>query len=407
MSTPLILIAAGLIGVILVLLFRVQVLVSVMSGSDKKPGLSNKVNGALLLIVMILGSLWYVYYTLTGDYSLPVSASIHGVETDSLFVITIAIISVAFLITNFLLMFFAWRYQYKEGNQAKFFPDNHKLELVWTLVPALVLTYLVLQGQNVWSTIMYPTKEMEADKVELEIVGSQFKWEVRYPGQDGQLGSHKFEALSSGNTFGINLADERGYDDFQVTEMVLPVNKPIHFKIRAKDVIHSVYAPHFRVKMDAVPGMPTEFWFTPTMTSEEMKEEVKSIKRYSDLDAEGAPKYENFTYEIACTEICGRGHNSMRFLVRVVSQEEYDKWYAEQSKVAAYAVLAEDYIRENIPAIYKSNFEKVLAGLKGEEAKEKKVEEVVSDSSDVSADSVDVVEPSEPSVEEDSVKAEY
>ena len=364
MSTPLIFIAAGLIGVILILLFRVQVLVAVLKGSDKKTGSSNKVNAALLLLSVIAGSIWYVYYTINGDYALPPSASIHGVLTDDLFVITIVIISIAMLLTNFLLMFFAWKYQYKEGNEAKFLPDNHKLELVWTVVPALVLTYLVLQGQNVWSIIMYPTDEMRSDKVELEIVGSQFKWEVRYPGKDGQLGSHKFEALSSGNTFGINLSDERGYDDFQVTEMVLPVNRPIHFKIRAKDVLHSVYAPHFRVKMDAVPGMPTEFWFTPTMTTAEMQEEVKSIKRYAELDAEGNPKYENFNYEIACTEICGRGHNSMRFLVRVVTEEEYQEWYAAQSKTAAFAVLGEDYIKENIPSVYMPKFKKVLADLK-------------------------------------------
>jgi cytochrome c oxidase subunit 2 len=151
---------------------------------------------------------------------------------------------------------------------------------------------------------------MRAEKVELEIVGSQFKWEVRYPGLDGQLGSHQFEALSSENTSGINLSDERGYDDFQVTKIVLPKGKPVHFKIRAKDVIHSVFAPHFRSKMDAVPGMPTRFWFVPKKTTLEMREELQDP---------------DFNYELACAEVCGKGHFSMRMLVKVEDNFTYEK----------------------------------------------------------------------------------
>ena len=395
MSTPLLLIAAALIGVILLLLFRVQALVAVLRGSDKKPGTSNKVNGFLFMLFFIAFAGGYIYYTLYGDYGLPVAASIHGVETDQLFLVTIVIISAAMLITNFLLMYFPYKYQYKEGAQAKFYPENHTLELVWTVVPALVLTYLVVQGEGVWTAIMNPTKEMKAEKVELEIVGSQFKWEVRYPGLDGQLGSHKFEALSSENTFGINLADERGYDDFQVTKMVLPVNKPVHFKIRAKDVIHSVFAPHFRVKMDAVPGLPTEFWFTPTITTSEMRSQLASHPRYQSVDADGNKKSESFNYEIACTEICGRGHNSMRFVVEVVDQKTYDKWYAEQAKAAPFVVISEEYVKNNSPSNMKDVFTKKLGQFKEIEAVEEtqKVEEVapVADST-VAIDSMVVAE---------------
>lgn len=359
MTFPLLIIVAAVVVVTFILIFRVQALATVLRGSDK-PGLSNKINGFLFLVFFAAFAVGYIYYTLEGEYGLPTAASEHGIETDKLMVVTMVIISIAMLITNFLLMYFSFKYQHKDGYKAKFFPENHTLELVWTVVPALVLTYLVIQGEGVWTAITNPTKEMRAEKVELEIVGSQFKWEVRYPGVDGQLGSHQFEALSSENTFGINLSDERGYDDFQVTKIVLPKGKPVHFKIRAKDVIHSVFAPHFRSKMDAVPGMPTEFWFTPTQTTVEKREELASHARYGVADAEGNVPAESFNYEIACTEVCGRGHNSMRFVVEIVEEAVYDEWYAAQAKKAAFVVLSEEYIKENLPSNMKDIFAKKL-----------------------------------------------
>lgn len=393
MSTSLLIIAAALVGVIFLLLFRVQALVAVLRGSDKKPGMSNKVNAFMFLVFFACFAGGYIYYTLEGDYGLPQAASIHGLETDSLLVITMIIISVAMLVTNFLLMFFSYKYQYNEKITAKFFPEHHTLELVWTVVPALVLTYLVVQGEGVWTAIMNPTKEMVADKIEVEIVGSQFKWEVRYPGLDGQLGGHKFLSLSAENTFGIDLSDERGYDDFQVTKMVLPVNRPVHFKIRAKDVLHSVYAPHFRVKMDAVPGMPTEFWFTPNKTTLEMRSELVASPRFQTLNEEGETKASTFNYEIACAEICGKGHNSMRFVIEVVDQETYDKWYAEQAKSAPFVLLSEDYVKANLPSNMKDVFAKKLAQFKEvEEAPVEVVEEPVTDTLEVVSDTTEIVE---------------
>jgi cytochrome c oxidase subunit 2 len=364
MSTPLLILAAILIGVIFLFLFRVQALVAVLRGSDKKPGLSNKVNAFMFMIFLVVFSVSYIYYTLEGEYGLPESASVHGLETDHLFIVTTIVISAAMLLTNFLLFFFSYRYQYEEGKKARFFPDHHLLELTWTVVPAIVLAFLVFQGNDLWTEIMSPTKKMVAEKIELEIVGSQFKWEVRFPGLDKQLGAYKFEEYSAVNALGISLADEAGYDDFQVTEMVLPVGKPVHFKIRAKDVIHSVFAPHFRVKMDAVPGLPTEFWFTPRLTTADMRLKLAANPRFQDLDVDGNKKSDVFNYEIACTEVCGRGHNSMRFVVRVVSEEEYEEWFNTQAYKAPFVLLAEEYIMDNLPSNMRSVFAKKLAQFK-------------------------------------------
>jgi len=367
MSTTLLIVTAALIGVIFLLLFRVQALVAVLRGSDKKPGISNKINAFMFLVFFVCFTGGYVYYSIEGEYGLPEAASVHGLETDGLLLVTMLVISVSMIIMNFLLMFFAYRYQYNENTKATFFPDHHKLELLWTVIPAIVLTYLVVQGEGTWTAMMNPTDEMRADKVEIEIVGSQFKWEVRYPGLDGQLGAHKFLSLAADNTFGIDLSDERGYDDFQVTKMILPVDRPVHFKIRAKDVLHSVFAPHFRVKMDAVPGMPTEFWFTPNKTTAEMRSELATSIRFQTLTEDGVTKASVFNYEICCAEICGKGHNSMRFIIEVVDQETYDKWYGQQAMATPFVLLNEDYVKANLPSNMKGVFAKKLGQFKVEE----------------------------------------
>ena len=390
MSTSLLIIAGILLGVICLLLFRVQALIAVLRGSDSKPGMSNKVNAFMFLIFFACFAGGYVYYSLEGDYGLPQAASVHGLETDSFLLLSMVIISVAMLITNFLLMFFAYKYQYNPKTKAVFFPEQHTLELVWTVIPAIVLTYLVVQGEGSWAAIMNPTKEMIADKVEIEIVGSQFKWEVRYPGLDGQLGKHRFLALSAENTFGIDLSDKRGYDDFQVTKMVLPVNRPVHFKIRAKDVLHSVFAPHFRVKMDAVPGMPTEFWFTPNKTTSEMRSSLASKVRFQSLNEDGETKASTFNYENACTEVCGKGHNSMRFVIDIVEQEIYDNWYAEQAYSTPFVLLNEDYVRDNIPSDMVSVFKQKLEQFKPEIETPKALEDTLLVSEEVIVESIGI-----------------
>jgi cytochrome c oxidase subunit 2 len=121
--------------------------------------------------------------------------------------------------------------------------------------------------------------------------------------------------IDANNEFGLDLRDKNSFDDFKSLELHLPKGKEVLLKIRAKDVIHSVFLPHFRVKMDAVPGIVTHFKFTPTLSTAEMREKT------------GNP---NFNYEMACTEICGKGHFSMRFPVVVDEPEEYEKWMASQ-----------------------------------------------------------------------------
>ena len=310
------LIAVGVLLLLSILwmVYRIQTLVSVVKGSDKKIATgSNKVNAIMFVLFLVGATVLMVWYSVKEfhNYQLPI-ASEHGLVTDRLFWITMAVTGVVFIITHILLFWFPYKYQYNENKRATFYPDNNKLEVIWTVVPAVVLALLVIGGWRAWSDITKPAPE-NAHVVEL--MGYQFAWEVRYPGLDNVLGANDYRLTTATNVSGVDFSDKNALDDFSSPVVVIPKGEPVLFKIRARDVLHSVFAPHMRLKMDAVPGMPTRFWFVPTKTTEEMRAELNNP---------------DFNYEIACTEICGRGHFSMQKVIRVVEPEEYKKWLAEQ-----------------------------------------------------------------------------
>lgn len=307
------------IGVVLLLsviwmVYRIQTLISVAKGSDKKiQTTSNKVNAALF-VVFLVGTFglmtWYSIKEFS-NYQLPI-ASEHGVITDRLFWITMAVTGFIFILTHILLFWFPYKYQYRTDRKASYYPDNNKLEVIWTLVPAVVLALLVISGWRAWTDITDPAPE---GAHEIELLGYQFAWEIRYPGKDNILGDFDYRLINASNSRGIDFSDQNSRDDFPSQTVVIPKGEPVLFKIRARDVLHSVFAPHMRLKMDAVPGMPTRFWFVPTKTTAEMRAELGD---------------EEFEYEIACTEVCGSGHFSMRRVITVVEPDEYRKWFSEQ-----------------------------------------------------------------------------
>jgi len=180
-------------------------------------------------------------------------------------------------------------------------------------VPAIFLTVLVVFGLKYWFKI---TSDAPKDAVVVEVTGHQFGWEFRYPGPDGILGKKNYKLTKGANGLGVDFSDPASLDDIHVSAtMHIPVNRPIQFVINAMDVIHDVGLPHFRMKMDAVPGIPTTLWFTPIYTTEEMK--IRSDNP-------------NFVYEISCDQICGRGHFSMRGVIIVESEADYKKWLSTQ-----------------------------------------------------------------------------
>jgi len=309
-----IVLAIFLVLAILLLIFRVSRLVSIVKGSDEKSITgSNDVNAMLMVVFMVLffGLMAWYSYVHFDAYDPPV-ASDHGIVTDKLFWRTMWITGIVFVITHILLFVFAYKYRYRENHRAEFYPHNNKLELLWTGVPAIVLTWLVISGFAAWSDI---TSKAPEDAEQIEITGQQFVWMIRYGGMDNEVGAYDYRLIDATNDLGMDLTDKANFDDFRNNSIVLPKGRPVLLKIRAKDVLHSVYMPHMRLKMDAVPGMPTQFWFVPNKTTEEMRIE------------ENNPE---FNFELACAEICGESHFAMRRVVTVLEPEEYDKWKAEQ-----------------------------------------------------------------------------
>jgi cytochrome c oxidase subunit 2 len=303
--------------------------VSVMRGEEKSKGQSNRINGFLLLAFLVLGMLgvYYCNERLGGKIlKLGSAASDHGVDVDNMMLITIIITGIVFVITQFLLFWFAYKYQASEKRKAFYFPHNNKLEVIWTVIPAIVLTVMVGFGLFYWFRM---TGEAPKEAMVVEITGSQFKWEYRYPGKDKVLGKKFYKQINDANNnpLGQLWDDPANHDDIYVSgeEMHLVVNKPVKLVIGAKDVIHDVGLAHFRMKMDAVPGTPTTMWFTPIKTTQEMRKELNDPE---------------FVYEISCDQMCGQGHYSMRGTIIVESQEEFDRWMASK-KPKYYAAFPE------------------------------------------------------------------
>ena len=287
--------------------------VAIMRGEEKSRKQTNKINGFLMLVFLAAG-LFGVYWCNESlkDKVLGEPSSDHGVYIDTMIYITLAITGLVLIITQVLLFWFAYKYQEKEDRKAYYYPHNNKLELIWTVVPAVALTVLVGFGIYYWFKI---TGDAPKNAMDIEIVGSQFKWEYRYPGKDKIMGKKYYKEISDAksNPLGQLWDDPANHDDIYVSgePMHLVVNKPVRLIIGDKDVVHNVGLPHFRMKMDAVPGTPTTMWFTPTKTTKQMIEET------------GNP---NFVYEIACDQMCGKGHTTMRGEITVETQEEFDTW---------------------------------------------------------------------------------
>jgi cytochrome c oxidase subunit 2 len=178
----------------------------------------------------------------------------------------------------------------------------------------------------------------DKDAIVIEVYSQQFRWDARYAGEDNTLGFGNVNYIKGINTLGVDMSDQNSQDDKQVTELYLPKGRKIHFKFRSQDVLHSAYMPHFRAQMNCVPGMVTEFGFTPKYTTEEMRLNPEVIDKTNGINkirqAKGEEPYE-FDYLLLCNKICGASHYNMQMKITVVEQDEYDKWIAKQPTLAS------------------------------------------------------------------------
>ncbi|MFK7757073.1 MAG: cytochrome c oxidase subunit II [Flavobacteriales bacterium] len=341
----------------------------------------NRMNAWLMLIWMFVFFIAVIYfYVAYGDF-LPDSASAHGSEIDWLFNVNIVIITAVFFLVHILLFVFAFKYYYREDRKAFFFPHNTKLELIWTVIPSIVLMFIIIFGLGVWNDITADTET--ENPIVVEVYSKQFDWTMRYPGADKQLGFSNYNLISGTNPLGIvsdqliidkvaeldeeiagikatleekgdylpgeqveSMQDKiyrlerhklrlndvsmskevasgeskAGMDDKVVKgELHLPVNREVEFVFNSRDVIHSAYMPHFRAQMNCVPGVPTRFKMTPVITTDSMRV------------MENNPK---FDYVLLCNKVCGASHNNMAVKVIVESEEDYQEWIQSQKTFA-------------------------------------------------------------------------
>lgn len=180
------------------------------------------------------------------DRVLPPASSEHGEKYDALWDANIYLITFVFLITNFFLFFYAYKYRGHAKAQAKYFAHDNRLEMAWTIVPALALAFIIIFGLKYWNEIT--DEATEPNKVVVELYAKQFDWTARYPGKDGKLASTDYRQISGANSVGMDTADVTGNDDILVkNEFHIPVGREVELQIRSRDVIHSVHLPHFRV----------------------------------------------------------------------------------------------------------------------------------------------------------------
>lgn len=316
----------------------------------------NSVNGYLMFAFLVFIYIFTIYglFKWGGLVLISNAAAEHGKDIDNLMIISFVMILIVQFITQALLHYFAFKYRGVEGRKALYFADNNRLEAIWTIVPVIALSILILYGLYTWNTLMF-FDEDEEDILYVEIYAKQFSWEARYAGEDNALGKANVRLIEGINTVGVDMSDPNAKDDIVTNELHLPVGKRVVFKIRSQDVLHSVYMPHFRAQMNSVPGMVTQFSFIPTITTAEFRqfpETVEKVAHINDLrrkqsvellakGEEALEPYE-FDYLLLCNKICGASHYNMQMKVVVETQEEFDKWISEQETLYSKVFLPKE-----------------------------------------------------------------
>jgi len=237
----------------------------------------------------------------------PEVISTHGAAVDQQFVLTLIIAGAAFFFAQLGLGYIIWRFRGRGTERASFWHESHKLEFTWTLVTAIVFVGLAVKGNLIWAS--YVVAGAPPDALTIEVTAQQFAWNIRYPGPDGRFGRTDPRLINDAatNFLGLDPKDPAGEDDITTQNILaVPVNRPVRIILRTKDVTHSFFVPHLRVKQDAVPGLAIPIHFTATKTGE---------------------------YEVACAELCGMQHYKMRSRLLIMQEQEYQNWLKQRASM--------------------------------------------------------------------------
>ena len=258
-----------------------------------------------VLLGIAFGSV--LFHALSPWWWSPIASNWHYIDTTIGF--TFWITGLVFVAVLAFVAYCVYRFHHREGNRAHYEPESTRLELILAIGTAVGVAAMLAPGLVVWKQFITPPE----DAVEVEAVGLQWSWNFRLPGQDGRLGATNIRDVDlSVNPLGVSPDDPHGQDDVVVeaADLHLPVGKPVKVLLRSIDVLHSFYVPEFRAKMDLVPGMVTQLWFTPTRTGR---------------------------FQILCAELCGSGHSLMRGWVVIDEERDYRAWLEKQQTFASRA----------------------------------------------------------------------
>ncbi len=253
------------------------------------------------IVLLVVGSI--LFHFLSPWYLTPIASNWGSIDDtlDLTFIVT----GLVFTLINLFMAYAIYRFRYDKNRRAEYQPENQKLELWLTGVTTIGVAALLAPGLFVWAEFV----TVPDDAHEVEVVGQQWHWSYRFPGKDGKFGAVESRYVSDDNPFGMERDDPYGQDDVLVMSPTvhLPIDKPVKTLLRSKDVLHNFAVAQFRVKMDLVPGQVTYLWFTPTRTGE---------------------------FELLCEELCGVGHHTMRGMVVVDEQQDFDAWLDAQPTYA-------------------------------------------------------------------------
>jgi cytochrome c oxidase subunit 2 len=251
----------------------------------------------VVLVLLVVGTL--VFHFMSPWWFTPIASNWEAIDTtiDITFVIT----GIVFVLVNLFMAYAIYRFRYNPSRRARYEPENKKLETWLTAITAVGVAAMLAPGLIVWADFVDPPEDADV----IEVVGQQWQWNYRLPGNDGVLGAVDARFVGPDNPFGMSPTDSNGLDDVLIAsnELHLPLDRPVKVLLRSKDVLHNFAVPQFRVKMDLVPGMVTYVWFTPTKIGK---------------------------YDVLCMELCGIAHYAMRGYVVVDEQADFDSWLAQQ-----------------------------------------------------------------------------
>jgi cytochrome c oxidase subunit II len=253
--------------------------------------------GRVLAVIIWILTLLSVLMFVSGKWWFPAAITEHAPALDRQFLITILVVGISFAAAQIGLGWMVWKYRDtgSKSDRAVYSHGSNRLEVLWTVITAVIFITLGVMGQSVWASLRL--HDAPPGSYTVEVVAQQFQWNFHYTGRDNKFGRTDPQLIDDGalNFVGLDPSDAASTDDSVVATLVIPVNRPVELRLRSKDVIHNIWVPQLRFKQDLVPGMEIKVHFTANRVGK---------------------------YELACAELCGQLHFKMKSYMLVLPEAD-------------------------------------------------------------------------------------